>query len=123
MIHAEEVKHGGVKVSDVDGVFNNVIAEVIGLAVVHAALDSPACEPSRETTWMVVATVVFRSDVSLAVNGASEFACENNQCVIQQTTLFEICDECRAGLVDIVGLLEVAWEGLSDGPIRDGIAG
>ncbi len=49
MIHAEEVKHGGMKVPDVYGVFDYVIAEVIGFAVVHAALDSSACEPTRET--------------------------------------------------------------------------
>ena len=85
MIHAEEMKHGGMKVSDVYGVFDHVIAKVIGFAVVHAALDPSACEPTRETTRVMVPTIVFPGDVSLPVNGASEFANEDDQRIIEKS--------------------------------------
>ena len=84
MIHPEEVKHGGMKIPDVDRVFHHVIAEVIRFAIVHAALDSPACEPTRETTWVMVATIVFPGYVSLPVNGSSEFAHEDDQRIIEK---------------------------------------
>ena len=85
MIHAKEVKHGSMKIPDVDRVFHHVIAEVIRFAIVHAALDSPACEPTRETTRVMVPTIVFPGDVSLPVNGASEFAHEDDQSIFEQS--------------------------------------
>ena len=42
-----------------DRVLNDVIAEVIGLAVVHPTLDSSPCKPAGEATGMVVATILF----------------------------------------------------------------
>ena len=43
MVNTEEVKHGGMKIPDVYWVLDHVIAEIVGLAVVHATLDSSAC--------------------------------------------------------------------------------
>ena len=43
MVNPEEVKHGGMKIPDMDGILDYVIAEIVGLAVVHATLDPSAC--------------------------------------------------------------------------------
>ena len=38
VVDAQELQHGGVEVADVDGVFDDVVREVIGLAVDGATL-------------------------------------------------------------------------------------
>ena len=38
MVHSEEVQHGGMQIPRLDGILNPVVAEVIGLAIVYAAL-------------------------------------------------------------------------------------
>ena len=35
MINSQQVKHGGVKIPDVDGVFYDIVAEVVRLSVVQ----------------------------------------------------------------------------------------
>ena len=77
MIHAEEVEHGGMKIPDVYGVFDYVIAEVIGFAVVHSTLDSSACEPTRETTRVMIPTKVRTP--SLGVGCPAEFTAPDNE--------------------------------------------
>ena len=85
VIHSEEVKHGGVKIPDVDGVFDDVVAEVVRLSVVHTPFDSTACEPAGKTTRVMIPTIVFAGDVSLPVNGASEFAHEDDQSIFKKS--------------------------------------
>ena len=104
MIHPKEVKHGGMKIPNVDRVFYHVIAEVIRFAIVHASLDSPACEPTRETTRVMVATIVFPGYVSLPVNGASEFAHEDDQRIIEQSAQLEVLEKGGGGLIDVLAL-------------------
>ena len=41
VVDAQLVEHGGVQVADVDDVVDGVVAEVVGRAVGHAALDAP----------------------------------------------------------------------------------
>ena len=73
------MEHGGVEVAHVDGVLNDIVTEIISLAIVHAALDSSAGKPSGEATGMVVAPVICARDVALAIDGAPEFPNTNNQ--------------------------------------------
>ena len=87
-----------------DGILDHVVAKVIGLAVVHATLDPTAGEPSREATRMVVAAIVFAGDVALAIHGASEFADENDQGVIEEPAGLEILEQRGRGLVDVSAL-------------------
>lgn len=58
VVDAECVEDGGVEVVDMDGVFDNVVAEVIGLAVDDAGLDAAACHPDGEASGVVVSAVV-----------------------------------------------------------------
>ena len=44
MVDAELVENGGVEVANVDGVLDDVVAEIIGLAIDGAALDTGAGE-------------------------------------------------------------------------------
>ena len=38
VVHSEEVQHGVMQIPQVDEILDHVVAEVIGLAIVHAAL-------------------------------------------------------------------------------------
>ena len=51
------MQHRGVQVTDVDRVFDDVVAKVVGLAVVYAALDAAAGEHGGEASWVMVAAV------------------------------------------------------------------
>jgi hypothetical protein len=57
VVEAEEVEDGGVEVMDVDGVLDDLGAEVVGLAVGDAALDAAAGEPGAEGGVVVAAAV------------------------------------------------------------------
>ena len=81
------MEHGSVEVAHVDRVLNDVIAEVIGLAVVHPTLDSSPSQPAGEATWMVVAPVICARDVALAIHGAPEFPDTNNQRIIKEASV------------------------------------
>lgn len=45
VVDAHEVEHGGMEVVDVDGVFGDVVAVVIGFSVSGARLDTSTSEP------------------------------------------------------------------------------
>ena len=70
VVDAEAVEDGGVQVVDVDRVANDVVAEVVGLAVGPARLDAAAGHPDGEALGVVVAAVVVLREPALAVDGA-----------------------------------------------------
>ena len=86
------MEHGGVEVAHVDGVFNNVVTKIIGLAIVHTALDASAGKPTGEATGMVVAPVICACDVALTIHGAPEFPDANNQGIIEKPTRLKILE-------------------------------
>ena len=47
VVEAQQVQHGGVEVADVDGVLDDVVGELVGLAVDRA----PASSRRRPSTW------------------------------------------------------------------------
>ena len=68
VIVAEEVEDGGVEIADVEGILDDIIAEVVGLPVDGTALASTARHPHGEATWMVIAAVVRLAEAALAVD-------------------------------------------------------
>jgi len=72
VVDAEAVEHRGVQVADVDGVYGDVVAEIVGLAVADARLDAAAGEPGGEALGVVVAAVVLLRQAALAVDGVDE---------------------------------------------------
>ena len=78
VVDAKQVEHGGMEVAHMDGILDDVVAEIISLAIMHAALDAPAGKPPGEATGMVVAPVIVTGDIALAIHGASEFTDEHH---------------------------------------------
>ena len=54
MVDAQLVEDGGVEIANVDWVFDDVVAVLVGLAVLDAALDSSSGHPGAEASWVVV---------------------------------------------------------------------
>src|SRR5882762_202735 len=69
MIDPHAMQNGGVDVSNVNWIFDDVIAEVIGLAVNHAAFDTASRHPHGEAAWMMVAAIISLGQFALAING------------------------------------------------------
>jgi len=73
----------------VDRVFDDVVAEVVGLAVGHSRPDSAARHPIGETARVVIAAVGGLSGASLRVGGAAEFAAPHHERFIEHATGLE----------------------------------
>ena len=65
VVETEQVQHGRVEVADRDRGFDDVVREVIGLAVNRATFGSASGHPPREAARMMIATVILSRDASL----------------------------------------------------------
>ena len=92
MIDAEAVEDGCVQVVNVDGVFDDVVAEFVGFAVDDAGLDAAASHPDREAARVVVAAVVFAGQPALAVDRPAKFAAPDHERFIEQAALMQVVD-------------------------------
>src|SRR5919201_1276471 len=72
VVNAKALEDGGLKVVDVHGVLDDVVAVIVVLAVTDAGLHSAARHPHTEAARMMVPTVVRRRERALAINGATE---------------------------------------------------
>ena len=74
-----------------NGIFRDVVAEIVGFTVANPTPNPTAGHPRRETTRMVISPVVIAIlDVALAIRRASEFTGKHDKRIVEQTTLFEI---------------------------------
>ena len=60
VVNPHLVHDRGIEIVDVHGVFDDVVAKVIGLAVGHPAFDSTAGHPDGITASVVIASVVLQ---------------------------------------------------------------
>ena len=95
VVETEQMQDRGVKVVDLDGVVDGLVAVVIGGSVGHSALDATPGQPEAEAERIVVASVA-----SLGEGSAAEFAGPNDQCFPEQSARLEIGEETRDGFVD-----------------------
>ena len=101
VIHAQQVQQGGVEVVDVHAVLRRLEAEVVGLAVAHAAARAAAGQEHAETVRVVVATVAV-----LAHRRAPELAAPHDQRVFEQAALLQVAEQGGDGAVNV--LAEIA---------------
>src|SRR6202042_534782 len=103
MIEAHQGERRGVEIVDVDGVLYDIIAELVRFAV-HAGLDPTAGHPDRETAGVMVASIIIRRELALAVIRASELPAPDHQRLVQQSPLFEVEHESGRSLVYVLAL-------------------
>ena len=87
------------------GSFDDVVGEVVGLAVDGAAFEAAAGHPHREAARMMVAAVVLRREAALRVNRAAELAAPDHERFVEHAALLEILNEPVARLIDVAALI------------------
>lgn len=97
VVDAHLMENGGVKVVDVDGVFDGVVTEFISRSVGQARFHAAPGEPHSEGVRVMVAAPCFPRNLSHG--SASEFSSPYDEGVFQQAPLFEVGQQCRSGLV------------------------
>lgn len=104
VVDTEAMEDGGIQVVDVNGVADDVVTELVGFTVRDAAFHSATRHPDGKASWMMIAAEVGLGEFALAVDGASEFACPDDEGVVKQASLFQIGDESVAGLIGVEAL-------------------
>jgi len=85
MIDAHRVQNGGVKIMNMNGILDNVVAKLVGFAVTKSGLEPTTGEKHRETSGMMIATVI--ADSALRINRAAKLTAPNHQGILQEATL------------------------------------
>ena len=114
VIEAEEMERGGLEIVDVDGVGEDIDAEVIGFAVGDAWFDAPAGHPRGVSVGVMVPAPAFAVvEFALDERGATEFAAPDDESILEETEALEILDEGGAGLIGIAALgVEFGGQGI-----------
>ncbi len=100
VVESEQVEQGCVEVVDVDGIARDVPSDLIRFTVGESAFESAARHEDGESEGVVIsAGDIFAAAAVFAEWGASELACDNDECFVEETALFQIFDERSDGLV------------------------
>ena len=108
MIDTEEVLHRGVQIMHMDRIPNDVVAELVGLAVDMTTSDAATSHPEAEAAGVMVAPVGVFANPTLTVGGATKLAAPDDERVFEQSALLEILDEPRRSLVGLLALVRDA---------------
>ena len=108
MVHSKEVETGGMKIVDMDLIFDHAEAELVGGAISESVFHAAAGHPDGEAFLVMIAAggrlragarIVFLDHWRPA-----EFAAPDDEGVVEQTSLLEIGEQTGAGLVGAQGL-------------------
>lgn len=103
VVDAQQMEHGGMEVVNFCFVCDGFVAKFVGGTVNGAAFDTPASHPHGKAKWVMIASVT-----SLSKRRASELAGPDHECLVEESALFEVCQECGDGLVDGASVFGVA---------------
>src|SRR6185369_12618358 len=106
VVDAEAMQHGRVEVVNVHCVADDVVAEIVRFAVSQSGPDAAASEPDGKAARMMVAAIIVSREWTLAIDGSAELAAPDDECVVEQTALFEIPDKRGAWLVGVTALAD-----------------
>src|SRR6266567_6224569 len=73
VVYAQLTENGGVKVADVDGVLDDVVGHLVGLAIDKAGLHAAAGHPDAETAGMMVAAIIFLGERAMTKKKTAKF--------------------------------------------------
>ncbi len=105
VVDAHALKYRGIKVQNMRGVFVDVVAKVVRLAVGDAPFDPAPGQPHTEIARMVVSPVIRSAKVALRIDRSPEFTAPDDKRFVEKTPLFEIQDQCSRGLVRVLALV------------------
>src|SRR5688572_1428762 len=100
------MQNRGVPVTDVHGVLDRLVADLVGRSVVDPAPHPASGHPEGESLVVVVASVQTRG-----VGGAAEFATPDHEGLMEQSTTLQIGEQAADGPIDEAAGL---WQLLRD---------
>src|SRR5260221_4021384 len=100
MVIAKQVQDSGLKIMNMNRIFDNIISQFICLPIDDSRFDPTACHPYTKAAWMVIAAITIRLKFTLAIIRASEFATPDHQRFIQHTTVLQILYQGSRSLID-----------------------
>src|SRR5213593_1875217 len=95
------MEDGRLEVAHGDLVFYDAVAKFVRLAIDQARFDAATGHPDRETMRVMVASQEQGPAARLVHWRATEFAAPDHQCFLEQSPLFQVLDQRRAGLVHV----------------------
>ena len=101
---AHQVENRRVEVVYMHAILDDIVTEVVGLAVGRALVDAGAGHQYREAARMVVAAVVGLRERALRVGCAAEFAAPDDERIVEQAALLKVGKQAGRGLVGIFAL-------------------
>ena len=93
------------QVAQVHGVLGDIVAEFIGRAVFKARLHAATSHPDGEGAAVVVAARAGVTKAALAEGRAAELGGEDDERILQHAAGFEVLEERRGWLVNVVTLV------------------
>lgn len=100
MFEAHEMEDSGMKVVDMDFLFDGLITEVVGGSISCAAFDAASHKDSGEAFVVVVATVLDVDTASdFCPRPAAKFAADDDESFFEEAACFEVRNEGGDGLV------------------------
>src|SRR5688500_16745966 len=96
-MQSHEVQNSCMKIVYMHRIFCNIITKLIRFTV-HAGLHTATGHPDRETAGMMITSIIIFCQSALAIVGTSKFATPYYQCFIEQTSLFQVSDQCGRSL-------------------------
>ena len=86
MVDPQLMQDRGIEIVHMHGILDDVVTEVIGLAISHPTSNASTRHPGRKTSRMMISTVLIPLDFSLSKGGTSEFSPKDHQGLIEQST-------------------------------------
>jgi hypothetical protein len=83
VVDAQRAQDRGMQIVDVDRIFHDVVAVIVGLALADAGRDAAAGEPHGEAARMMIAPVIVRGELALAIYRSAKLAAPDDQRVLQ----------------------------------------
>ena len=91
MIKAQQVQHGGMEVTNVNRIFDDVVGKVISLTIDLAGAGTATTHPHGEAAGVMVAAKVGARPIEpLAIVGAAELAAPYDQRLIEHAAIGEV---------------------------------
>ncbi len=103
-IEADESEYRGVKIMNMESIFDCMESEVIGLAYYLASSDVTSREPHREAIRVVIAAVPL-----LGHRSPTKLAPPDNERLLQEPSAFQVGEEARNWLVHRRAVLSVIF--------------
>ena len=104
VVDSHAMQQRRVEIKEADRIADDVVGEVVGLAVDNAAFHAATGEPDAEATGMVIAAVVRARERPLRIDGAAELSGPDDERVLEHIALLQVGDERVATAVCIQAL-------------------